>query len=229
MPVRWHGTYGFGPVFADVVRSGGWCAVSDNERKQARGRRPIVSFSGRAPGGLRRDARMSDPILREPLYTQPGHLLRRAQQISASVFHDEIGSQVTPMQYAVLCVLLDNPGVDQVSVAGLAAIDTSTAASVATRLEEKGLLSRRVDPANRRQRILTLTDQGRDLLLSLNDAIGRLHRRIFEKFSPREEARFMALLQKLVDVNNHQSRAPLTAARPRLAEDAVENPVADGV
>ncbi len=172
---------------------------------------------------------MPDPILREPLYTQPGHLLRRAQQISASIFHDEIGSLVTPMQYAVLCVLLDNPGVDQVSVAGLAAIDTSTAASVATRLEEKGLLSRRVDPANRRQRILTLTDQGRDLLLSLNDAIGRLHRRIFEKFSPREEARFMALLQKLVDVNNHQSRAPLTTARPGPAGSPAEDPVSDRV
>ncbi|MHA3902902.1 MarR family winged helix-turn-helix transcriptional regulator [Castellaniella sp. WN] len=167
---------------------------------------------------------MPDTILRESLYTQPGHLLRRAQQISASIFHDEIGSQVTPMQYAVLCVLLDNPGVDQVSVAGLAAIDTSTAASVATRLEEKGLLSRRVDPANRRQRILTLTDQGRDLLLELNDAIGRLHRRIFEKFSPREEARFMELLQKLVDVNNHQSRAPLTAARFGSAESPAEDP-----
>ncbi|CAM3612008.1 Transcriptional regulator, MarR family OS=Castellaniella defragrans (strain DSM / CCUG 39792/ 65Phen) OX=1437824 GN=BN940_08496 PE=4 SV=1 [Castellaniella denitrificans] len=172
---------------------------------------------------------MPDPILREPLYTQPGHLLRRAQQISASIFHDEIGSRVTPMQYAVLCVLLDNPGVDQVSVAGLAAIDTSTAASVAMRLEEKGLLSRRVDPANRRQRILTLTDRGRDLLLELNDAIGRLHRRIFEKFSPREEARFMELLQKLVDVNNHQSRAPLTAARSGLAGSPAEDPVPGGV
>ena len=170
---------------------------------------------------------MSDPILRETLYTQPGHLLRRAQQISASIFHDEIGNQATPIQYAVLCVILDNPGVDQVSMAGLAAIDTSTAASVATRLEEKGLLSRRVDPSNRRQRILTLTDAGRDLLVTLNDAIGRLHQRIFEKFTPEEEARFMALLQKLVDVNNHQSRAPLTAARPGQAASPVKPKISD--
>ncbi|WP_345797732.1 MarR family transcriptional regulator [Castellaniella sp. MT123] len=171
---------------------------------------------------------MSDSILYEPLYTQPGHLLRRAQQISASIFHDEIGALVTPMQYAVLCVLLDHPGVDQVSLAGLAAIDTSTAASVATRLEEKGLLSRQVDPANRRQRIVMLTDQGRDLLLLVNDAIGRLHRRIFEKFSPQEETQFMALLRKLVDVNNHQSRAPLTAARS-AHEGVGENLVVDKV
>ena len=102
-------------------------------------------------------------ILREPLYGQPGHLLRRAQQISASIFNDEIGPVVTPIQYAILCVLLTNPGIDQVSLAGLAAIDTSTAASVALRLEDKGLLTRRVDPRNRRQRILQLTDAGEAL------------------------------------------------------------------
>ncbi len=151
-------------------------------------------------------------ILREPLYVQPGHLLRRAQQISASIFHDELGALATPIQYAVLCVLLTHPGIDQVSLAGLAAIDTSTAASVATRLEEKGLLTRRVDPANRRQRILELTEAGRALLAEANDAIERLHHRIFEKFSSDEEAVFMDLLQKLVDVNNHQSRAPLVHA-----------------
>ena len=152
-------------------------------------------------------------ILREPLYGQPGHLLRRAQQISASIFHDEIGPVVTPIQYAILCVLLTNPGIDQVSLAGLAAIDTSTAASVALRLEDKGLLTRRVDPRNRRQRILELTPAGEALLESVNDGIGRLHQRIFEKFTADEEAVFMRLLDKLVEVNNHQSRAPLSVSR----------------
>ncbi|HEX2520288.1 MAG TPA: MarR family transcriptional regulator [Castellaniella sp.] len=155
---------------------------------------------------------MSDSILYEPLYVQPGHLLRRAQQISASIFHDEIGNRVTPIQYAILCVVMDNPQVDQVSMAGLAAIDTSTAASVATRLEEKGLLTRDVDPADRRQRRLSLTQAGRDLLVEVNDGISRLHRRIFEKFSPEEESQFMVLLEKLVHLNNHQSRAPFTAS-----------------
>jgi DNA-binding MarR family transcriptional regulator len=163
------------------------------------------------------DSPVSDSILYEPLYVQPGHLLRRAQQISASIFHDEIGS-VTPIQYAVLCVVLANPHVDQVSMAGLAAIDTSTAASVALRLEEKGLLAREVDPADRRQRRLSLTPQGHDLLVEVNAGIGRLHRRIFEKFSPEEESQFMVLLEKLVHLNNHQSRAPLTRASASVAE-----------
>ena len=36
------------------------------------------------------------------LYEHPGHLLRRAQQISVSMFYDEMGSELTPVQYAVL-------------------------------------------------------------------------------------------------------------------------------
>jgi len=165
---------------------------------------------------------MSDSILYEPLYVQPGHLLRRAQQISASIFHDEIGNRVTPIQYAILCVVLANPQVDQVSMAGLAAIDTSTAASVAQRLEEKGLLAREVDPADRRQRRLSLTEEGHALLIEVNAGIQRLHKRIFEKFSAEEESQFMVLLEKLVHVNNHQSRAPLTRASAAAEASASE-------
>lgn len=156
------------------------------------------------------------------LYTQPGHLFRRAQQISASIFHDELGQYVTPVQYAILRVLVEYPGVDQVTLAGLVAIDTSTAASVAIRLEEKGLLRRYLDPANRRQRALYLTDAGKEMLQCTISGIGRLHERIFEGFSAEEEAQFMHLLQKLVQINNEQSRAPLA---PR-ARAAAKRPVA---
>jgi len=143
------------------------------------------------------------------LYTQPGHLLRRAHQISASIFLDELGEFVTPIQYAILRILIEHPGIDQVTLAGLVAMDTSTAASVAIRLEEKGLLVRHVDPANRRQRALHVTPAGKALLQRSVEGIGRLHDRLFEGFSPEEEHTFMALLQKLVHINNFQSRAPL--------------------
>ena len=143
------------------------------------------------------------------LYTQPGHLLRRAQQIAASIFHDEIGQYVTPVQYAILRVLVERPGIDQVTLAGLVAIDTSTAASVAIRLEEKGLLRRYLDPNNRRQRALYLTDAGQELLQTTASGIERLHDRVFQGFSPEEEEQFLHLLQKLVHLNNEQSRAPL--------------------
>ncbi|HEY9279575.1 MAG TPA: MarR family transcriptional regulator [Eoetvoesiella sp.] len=143
------------------------------------------------------------------LYTQAGHLLRRAQQISVSMFRDEVGLAVTPIQYAILRILVEHPGVDQVTLAGLVAIDTSTAASVAIRLEEKKLLIRSLDSHNRRQRALYLTEAGKAILQESDEGISRLHARIFDGFSAEEEQQFMALLQKLVHLNNLQSRAPL--------------------
>ena len=143
------------------------------------------------------------------LYQHPGHLLRRAQQISVSLFYDEMGSELTPVQYAMLSRLAEHPGIDQVSLAGLAAIDTSTGATVCARLEEKGLLERKVIPHNRRQRALTITAAGRQLLDGLVPGAQRLRQRLLAPLSGEEQAQFMGLLAKLVEENNEQSRAPL--------------------
>jgi DNA-binding MarR family transcriptional regulator len=99
-----------------------------------------------------------------------------------------------------------------VSLAGLAAIDTSTGATVCARLEEKGLLERKVIPHNRRQRALTITVEGTRLLDTLVPGAQRLRQRLLDPLSPEEQAQFMTLLAKLVNENNDQSRAPL--ARP---------------
>ncbi|MFS2214686.1 MarR family winged helix-turn-helix transcriptional regulator [Telluria sp. Tellsp104] len=152
------------------------------------------------------------------LYQHPGHLLRRAQQISVSLFHDEMGGELTPVQYAILSRLADHPGIDQVSLAGLAAIDTSTGATVCARLEEKGLLLREVIPHNRRQRALTITPAGAGLLAALEPGAQRLRDRILAPLSAREQDEFMHLLAKLVNGNNEQSRAPLAL---RAASDDV--------
>jgi DNA-binding MarR family transcriptional regulator len=148
------------------------------------------------------------------LYEHPGHLLRRAQQISVSIFYDEMGSELTPVQYAILSRLAGHPGIDQVSLAGLAAIDTSTGATVCARLEEKGLLERRVIPHNRRQRALTITAAGQALLDELVTGAQRLRQRLLEPLSADEQRVFMGLLAKLVHENNEQSRAPLAVPVP---------------
>jgi len=144
------------------------------------------------------------------LYDHPGHLLRRAQQISVSLFYDELGDELTPVQYAMLSRLAEHPGIDQVSLAGLAAIDTSTGATVCARLEEKGLLERKVLPHNRRQRALTITAEGTRLLQGLVPGAQRLRDRLLAPLDAQEREQFMELLGKLVRENNEQSRAPLT-------------------
>jgi DNA-binding MarR family transcriptional regulator len=152
------------------------------------------------------------------LYEHPGHLLRRAQQISVSIFYDEFGAELTPVQYAMLRSLADHPGIDQVSLSGLAAIDTSTGASVCARLEEKGLLMRKVIPHNRRQRALVITEAGERMLNDMITCSQRLRDRLLEPLAPAERTQFMFLLNKLVRANNEQSRAPL-AGKPRKGEE----------
>lgn len=149
------------------------------------------------------------------LYEHPGHLLRRAQQISVSIFYDEFGNDLTPVQYAVLRNLAQHPGTDQVSLAALTGIDTSTGATVCARLEEKGLLQRKVIPTNRRQRALTITEAGERLLADMIPGAQRLRRRILAPLTGAEQLQFMELLTKLVQANNEHSRAPLAARAPR--------------
>jgi len=83
-----------------------------------------------------------DDELSTDVYDQPGHLIRRAQQIAVSMFYVTMGSDVTPVQYAALRTLQDHPGIDQITLARFCALDTSTAADLAVRLEERGLVKK---------------------------------------------------------------------------------------
>jgi len=140
------------------------------------------------------------------LFDQPGHLIRRAQQISVSMFLDAVGRDVTPVQYAVLRTLQERPGIDQVTLASAVALDTSTTAELAARLESKGWIRRELRA--RRQRSLTLTDAGRDILGRLRPGIHALNDSMLSSLSPPERAEFMRLLRKFVQINNAVSRAP---------------------
>ena len=62
---------------------------------------------------------MSKPEV-PPYKEMPGHLIRRAHQVSSAVFHDRMqreGLDVTPFQFAALSAIAQNPGVDQATVA----------------------------------------------------------------------------------------------------------------
>ena len=140
---------------------------------------------------------MSDPrtdSLSIDLYNQPGHLIRRAHQIAVSMFHERIGKGVTPVQYAVLRMLQERPGIDQVTLAQQVLLDTSTTADIAVRLESKGLIARKV--LSRGQRSLSLTPQGEELLAKLVTGVHALQDDLLQRFEARERAEFLRLLRK---------------------------------
>ncbi|MFA7680292.1 MAG: MarR family transcriptional regulator [Pigmentiphaga sp.] len=155
----------------------------------------------------------SDASLHEDLYDQPGHLLRRAHQIAMGMFADLVGPDITPTQFAILRMVLEQPGIDQVSLAKLIALDNSTAAQTAVRLEKRGLLSRQVSETDRRLLSLTLTESGERLLQQTLDGVHTMRTRLLSPLNPQERAIFMELLAKFVQLNNQESRAPLQSGK----------------
>lgn len=146
---------------------------------------------------------------------RPGHLARRFQQIAVAVFHAEVeaaGSDLTPVQYAALREIGIHPGTDQATLAGAIAFDRATITGVLERLEQKGYLTRRVSPQDRRARLLDLTEAGRRLLERIEPAVLSAQRILLSGLDEVEAAELVRLLRKATDAVNDLSRAPLRAA-----------------
>lgn len=138
-----------------------------------------------------------------------GDLIRRAQQIAVALFLEECAAfDLTPVQYSVLTALRDNPGSDATRVGGLVGFDRTTISGVMERLEAKGLLARQTSEADKRIKTLTLTGEGRKLLKKVAPYAEQAQARILAPLSGQEQETLLALLNRLVQLNNDASRAP---------------------
>lgn len=153
------------------------------------------------------------------LDAQPGYHIRRLQQIAVAIFLQESeGTGLTPTQFGTLQTIVNQPGVDQRTVARSIGLDTSTTAGVIDRLEARGLLQRRASPRDRRVRLLDATDEGRKLLDQVGPAMLRAQARILAPLPDRDRKTFMRMLRTLVTANNELSRAPSAGENPPSSE-----------
>lgn len=153
--------------------------------------------------------------LEELLYTRPAHLIRRAHQISWAIFLDECSEfSLTPVQYAALCSIAANSGIDATRISNAIAFDRSTIGSVLDRLEKRNLIERRASPNDRRQKLIFLTDDGHKLLNDCKEAVDRVQNRIVAVLNKEERETFLKLMTRIVELNNDLTSAPL-----RLVQD----------
>ncbi len=143
------------------------------------------------------------------LDTLPGHHIRRLQQIAVAIFLQEVEPLgLTPVQYAALQGVANQPDIDQRTLARSIGLDTSTTGGVIDRLEARGLLLRKNKAEDRRVRLLALTPDGQDLLAQAVPAMQRAQERILQPLPPAQQAAFVHMLRTLVEANNGLSRAP---------------------
>ncbi len=150
------------------------------------------------------------PAHPDDLYRLPGHLIRRCHQIAVALFMEETAAYgLTPQQYASLAVLASNDGIDQITLAGLAAFNRTTAGEVIGRLEAAGLVTRSDSATDGRVKTLCITKAGRALLAQVHGAIARVQERLLVPLNAAERRQFVEYLARIASENNELSRAPL--------------------
>jgi DNA-binding MarR family transcriptional regulator len=148
----------------------------------------------------------------EALYKRPGFLLRRAHQISVSLFMEEAGKHLTTTttQYGILVILQAWEGLDQIGLSKKVGLDRSTTGLVVKKLEKEGLIVRVEDAKDHRRKIIVLTARGERKLESLRAPAARAQEIALSPFEPDEAEQFLALLEKFVNRFNGITRAPIT-------------------
>ena len=158
------------------------------------------------------------PITMDAVYTAPGYLFRRMQQIAVSIFIEECRAcDLTPVQYAALIAIHTHPGIDATRLSAVIAFDRSTLGNVIERLETKALIERKPSRGDKRIKLLYLTRAGAALLREIMPSVGRAQARMLQPLKPADRKTLLMLLEQLVDLNNEASRVPLRA------EDALEH------
>lgn len=133
----------------------------------------------------------------------PGHLIRRAHQVAVAIFMEETQAyDVTPVQFAILNALLEDPGEDQVTLARKVAFDAATFGSVIGRLESRGWVRRESDAADRRRKLLWVTQEGAQAAGEMKRLVRKVQQRILAPLGDGEREQLLALLDRLVTAHD---------------------------
>ena len=134
------------------------------------------------------------------LRRSPSHLLHRAGQCAAEIFHAEMkDGDLTPRQLAVLVTVANNEGVSQTGLVERTGIDRSTLADIVSRMLKKGLLQRRRTKEDARAYAVKLTEEGRRILRSSDPLAKKVDERILEALPSKQREQFLDRLVSIVD------------------------------
>ncbi|UUU29469.1 MarR family winged helix-turn-helix transcriptional regulator [Streptomyces sp. CA-210063] len=133
------------------------------------------------------------------LTAAPGYQVRRLYQAYLAAWLREVDPVLTGPQFAVLQTVEAHPGRDQSSLAAAVALDTSTMADVARRLEKRRLITRHTATEDGRRKLLHLTEDGRDLLREADRRARALDKLLLEPFGDTERDTFLHTLTSLAD------------------------------
>lgn len=104
--------------------------------------------------------------------------------------------------YSVLCALDEAPVRSQAALAEAIGADKTRIIPTLDELQDKGYIERRPDPADRRVRLLAITESGRALKDAVQDEIQRGEERWLSVLSAYERKVFLRALHEMTHVDD---------------------------
>ena len=141
----------------------------------------------------------SAPQAPAALTAAPGYQVRRLYQAYLAVWLREVDPVLTGPQFAVLQTVQAYPGRDQSSLATAVALDTSTMADVARRLERRHLITRRTAADDGRRKLLHLTEEGEKVLTEAEHRTRALDELLLEPFGRTGRETVLHMITSLAD------------------------------
>jgi DNA-binding MarR family transcriptional regulator len=153
------------------------------------------------------DLALKPAMARPPaeLVSSTSHLLKRLGWMvkdRAMTAYAEGG--LTPYHHAVLIVLDEHTPETQAMIADALGYDRSHLVGILDELEERGLVERRRDPADRRRHLVTLTSDGKRTLSKLRAIAARVDDEFLAPLDAKQRDALHALLLELM--SHHEPR-----------------------
>ncbi|TCC59544.1 MarR family transcriptional regulator [Kribbella pittospori] len=122
---------------------------------------------------------------------------RSSQQAQRLVRQHMTEAGVRTLHYHVLASLADDGEGAQATLADRIGFDRSDLVTLLDELEELKYVERRVDPADRRRKIVAITPAGDKQLLAMDELIAAAETELLEPLSASERKTLLGLLRRL--------------------------------
>lgn len=161
---------------------------------------------------------------------KPGHLIRLVHQRMNAIFSEAtIEFDVTPTQHLVLWVLQRYGNIDLTTLSALTTTDRATIGDVVKRMSQKGFVTVRPTPADRRVKEISLTRPGSKLLAKSAESMVYARNVLMSPLDEEEQEGLMRLLRKLIGRASpsvaSQRREIVAGADRRVLLSGIGNPV----
>ena len=157
------------------------------------------SRRSRGPGSAFDPQKGGDAVVRTaPLRELIGYALRRAQGAVYADLNDGLSRlELRPLQYTLMLIVSENPGVSQSGVCDALGIQKANCVPSMSELERRGFIIRKKSTVDARSYELHLTAKGRRILQRAGEVQSLHESRLIEMIGVEGREQLLALLGKL--------------------------------